>query len=268
MEQNTNVNNDKYTIDLLHIFRSLWRRAWIIVLAAILAGAGTFIYAAYNIAPTYSSSILLYVNNSGINLGETTVSITSSDLSASRNLVSTYSVILKSRTTLERVIEKTGVSYSTGALSGKITAARENETEVMRVTVTTTDPYEAAEIANCIAEVLPARIAEIIDGCSVEVVDYAVPNINKVAPNITYYTAVGMVAGALVVAMLLVILAILDDTIHSEDYLLRSYSYPILAKIPNLLGSSSSRYGYRNSGYYKRSYYQKRAPYNTEKKEG
>ncbi len=272
MEQNNNKNTQIYTIDLMHIVRTLWHRAWLIALAAIIAGVGAFCYATFKIAPTYSASVYLYVNNGGINLGDVSMSITTSDLAASRNLVSTYSVILESRTTMERVIEKCGVPYSPGGLAARVQATRVNETEVMRIIVTTNDPYEAADIANCIAEVLPSRIAEIIDGTSVEVVDYAVPNINKVAPDITRYTTMGLIAGAAVVAVLLAILAILDNTIHSEEYVINAYNYPILAKIPDLTSSGSGRYGYRRgyyrSGYYKRSDYQKRAPYENEQKEG
>jgi hypothetical protein len=36
----------------------------------------------------------------------------------------------------------------------------------------------------------------------------------------------------------------MDDTIHDEEYVLRTYDYPILAKIPNLVNDSAKRYGY------------------------
>ncbi len=235
---------DAYTIDLMHIMKVLWKRVWIIALAGVLAAAIGFSYAAFMVTPLYSSSVMLYVNNSSINLGNTSFNITTSDLSASQSLIKTYSVILKNRTTLERVIEKTGVSYSVGSLSGMITAASAQETEIMKVTVTSADPYEAAEIANCIAEVLPARIAEIIDGASMEVVDSAVPNPSKISPNISRYTAIGLVLGLLVSAGILAVVAIMDNTIHDEEYILQTYNFPILAKVPNLMDAGSAGYGY------------------------
>jgi capsular polysaccharide biosynthesis protein len=125
-----------------------------------------------------------------------------------------------------------------------IKAAPSNETEIMKVTVTTTDPYEAAKIANGIAEVLPVRVSEIIDGTSMEVVDSAIPNLSKVAPSITKYTALGLILGVLLAAAILAILAIMDDTIHDEDYILQNYDCPILAKVPNLLNSGTKHYGY------------------------
>ena len=112
------------------------------------------------------------------------------------------------------------------------------------MTVTAEDPEEAARIANCIAEILPQRIDEIIDGATMEVVDYAVPEYQKISPSITRYTAVGFLLGLLLSVIALVIVAMMDDTIHDEEYVLRTYDYPILAKVPDLLDSGSKRYGY------------------------
>ena len=241
-----NKMNEYYTIDLLHIIKTLWQKVWLVVLSAIVAGTIGFSYAAFLITPTYSSSIMLYVNNASFSLGNTSFSISASEINAAQSLVKTYSEILNNRTTLERVIDKTGVPYSYKTLSEMITAKPSNETEIMKVTVVSTDPYEAAEIANCIAEVLPIRIAEIIDGASMEVVDSAIPNLNKIAPSISKYTAIAMMLGLLICVAIIVVQAIMDDTIHDEEYVLQNYNCPILAKIPNLLGTGNKnkRYGY------------------------
>ncbi len=247
-ENNVNVKEiDAYTIDLLHIVKSLWRRMWLIVLSGIIAGTVGFAYSAFAIAPTYSSSVMLYVNNNSISLGNTSISISSSQISAAQSLVKTYGVILNNRTTLERVIQETGVPYTYKQLSGMITSKPSNDTEIMLITVTTTDPYEASKIANCIAEVLPVRISEIIDGASMEVVDSAIPVLTKVGPSITKYTALGIILGAFLCVAILAVLAILDDTIHDEEYILQNYDYPILAKIPDLLNTGNKKYGYSNS---------------------
>ena len=183
----------------------------------------------------------------------TAFSISSSELTAAQSLVRTYGEILDSRSTLQRVIEKAEVDYSWKRLSNMITYKPSNDTEIMLVTVTCGDPYEASRIANTIAEVLPVRIAEIIDGASMEVVDSAIPNLEKIAPSITKYTAIGLVLGILLSAGMLVVFAMMDDTIHNEEYILKNYQAPILAKVPDLLGSSGKRYGYYRSRYYYKS---------------
>jgi len=106
----------------------------------------------------------------------------------------------------------------------------------------------AEQIANGIAKILPQRIAEIVEGATMEVVDSAIADPEKVAPSITTYTAIGFVLGAVLAFAVLVVFARMDNTVHDEDYVIKMYDYPILAKVPDLLDSGTKKYGY----YYKR----------------
>jgi capsular polysaccharide biosynthesis protein len=244
MENLEKGNRDYYAIDILHILKTLWNKAWVIALSGFLAAILGFAISAFVITPTYSSAIKLYVNNSSFSLGNTNFSISSSEITAAQSLVRTYGEILGSRSTLERIIEKSGVDYTWEELQEMIVSAPSNDTEIMMVTVTCNDPYEASKIANTIAEILPIRISEIIDGASMEVVDSAIPNLSKVAPSITKYTAIGMILGGLLAVIILVISALLDDTIHDEEYVLKTYVFPILGKVPNLTETGSRSYAY------------------------
>lgn len=244
MENQEKNYKEYYTIDVSHIFKTLWKRIWLIALCGLLAAAIGFSISAFGIAPTYSSSVKLYVNNSSISLGNTNFSISASELTAAQSLVRTYGDILDSWNTLERVIEKADVDYTWEELSEMIAYAPSNETEIMLVTVTCEDPYEATKIANAIAEVLPVRISEVIDGASMEIVAPAIPNLEKVAPSITQYTAIGLVLGILISVIALIVLALMDDTIHDEEYVLKTYNYPILGKVPDLLNAGNKSYGY------------------------
>ena len=244
METNKKSNIEYYSIDIAHIFSSVFKRIWLVILAAVIGAGVGFSIASFAIKPMYASSIMLYVNNSSVSIGSASFSISSSEITAARSLVETYNAILSNRTTLNRVIEKAGVEYTYDDLKTMITSAAVNETEVLSVTVTTDDPYVSCKIANCIAEVLPVRIAEIIEGSSMAVVDSAVVELDKVSPSITNYTAVGMALGAFVALAVLIVLALLDDTVHDEDYITQNFNYPILAKIPDLMDSGSSGYSY------------------------
>ena len=188
-------NNGYITVDLLQIVKSVINKLWLVILVGIVCAGIGFGYASYFIKPTYSSTVLLFANNSSLNVGSTTFKISASDLQASQGLVKTYTEILKTRTTLEQIIENSDVDYSCKQLSGMISAGDVNGTEIMGITVTCEDPYIAAKIANCIATVLPARVSEIIDGASMEIVDTAVPNLQKVAPSIARFTMHGFKLG-------------------------------------------------------------------------
>ncbi len=243
MEKKEN-SKEYYMVDILHIVKTVWKNIWVIAICGFLTAVIGFLVSAFAIAPTYSSYVKLYVNNSSFSLGSTNFSISASELTAAQSLVKTYGDILDSRSTLQRVIDKANVDYTWKELSKKISYAPSNNTEIMLVTVTSEDPYEASKIANTIAEVLPARISEIIDGASMEIVDSAVPEHKKVAPNVTAYTAIGMILGVLLSGSIFAIKALLDDTIHDEEYILRTYDYPILGKVPDLMNTGNKSYKY------------------------
>ena len=201
--EKTQNNRDFYSVDLVQIIKSLWKKAWIIAIVTVLSGILGFCVAAFGITPKYSSSVMLYVNNGSFSVGEI-LNVTNSELLGARSLVDTYIVMLDNRTTYNKVIEKAGVDYTFDELEDMVVAESVNGTEVMRITVTSTDPYEAADIANAIAVVLPTRISEIIAGSSMEVVDSGAVNLKKVAPSITGFTVVGMLVGAIICVLVLV----------------------------------------------------------------
>ena len=258
MNNAENEKLDQYPdIDLKHIFTLLVSKLWLILLTGLIGAACMFFYASYMLVPKYQSSAMFYVNNNNINIGSTSFSISSADISASQSLINTYSAILKTRNTLETVIEKSQLNYSYSTLVSMLSASSVNGTEIFRVTVTASDPVEACKIANGITEVLPDKISEIVTGSGARIVDYAVVNPNKVYPSTTRYVGLGLLFGMGAACVLIILIDLLDDTITSDSYLLNSYpDIPTLAVIPNLMEKKKSHYYYKYSKhYYNRHYY-------------
>ena len=242
MDKNERNAKDYYVIDLAHIVKVIWQRIWIVAFVSFLTTAIGFSMAAFVIPPSYSSSIMLYVNNSSFSVGDLGFSISSSELTAAQSLAKTYTVLLKNRTTLERLINEINTDYTWEDIYDMIESGPVNETEVMQVTVTCGNPYEAQMIANGIAKVLPQRVAEIVEGATMEVVDSAVAETEKVSPSVAVYTAMGFLLGALLSVMVLIIIALMDNTVHDEEYVIRAYDYPILAKVPSLTAAGGKKY--------------------------
>ena len=248
-----NRNNDELEIDLLELIRVLWSKALVIILCALVFACAAFGYTYMFIKPTYDSTASFYVNNSSISLGSTSYSISSGELSASNNLVQTYIFILKSRTTLEDVIDKSGVPYNYITLGRMIKTSQVQNTAAFTVTVTSTSPTEAELIANTIATVLPQRITEIVDGSSARIVDYAIVPSSRSGPSNTRNTAIGLLAGAFLAMAIIVVKYLIDQqndiVIHSADELRELYpDITVLALIPDM--SLSEKKGYYYSSYY------------------
>ena len=112
MYENATEKNDEIEIDLSRLVGALLNKAWLIGLVAVVCAVVTFLGTFLFITPMYQSSAMFYVNNSSLSLGETSLSITSSDISASKSLVNTYIVILNTRETLNDVIDYSGVDLN------------------------------------------------------------------------------------------------------------------------------------------------------------
>lgn len=227
------------TIDLLELAKALWKNILAIALVAVLAGSAAFGYCALLVKPTYEATASLYVNNSSFSLGKTSFSISSSELTASNSLVSVYIYILNSRTTMEDVIREANLSYTPEELGEMVNAKGVSNTGAFEITVTSTSPSEAELIANTIAKILPDRIAEIVDGSSVRIVDYAIIPAHRSGPSLVKNTALGILAGAFLSGAVVCVNFLLNDKtkemIQCADDLREMYpDIAVLSMIPDM----------------------------------
>ena len=86
--------NDEIEIDLLKLFKEMWRHALVIILVALLVASAVFAVTALFISPTYEATASFYVNNSSISIGSMSYSISAGELNASNALVNTYIYII------------------------------------------------------------------------------------------------------------------------------------------------------------------------------
>ena len=246
-----NINkNEEVELDLGRIFQAVVNRAWFVALVSVVLAVVVCLGTVFFVTPEYKSSAMFYVNNSNFSLKDASVSMSSGDLVTSRNLVDSYIVILNTRETLVDVVDYAGVSRSYQSVRGMISSEAVNETEIFRVTVTSTDPYEAEALADAIAYVLPKRIGTIIDGTSAKVVDAAVVPTSPSSPSYSKNTVLGFVMGLVLSVGVIALREIFDITIRSEQDVTQACKYPILAAVPNMTASSKGGSYYKSGSYY------------------
>ena len=236
--------NGEIEIDLLHLVKVLWKKAWIIILCSILLGAITFSYAFYFVTPQYESKAMMYVNNSSISFGGTSLSISSGELSAAKSLLQIYIIILESRTTLETVIDIADLEYTYEELEKMVEATSVNGSEVFQIVATSEDPAEAELIVDTIVDVLPNRIAEIVDGSNVRLVDSAILPTERSSPSYSKYAMIGLLLGFVCSCGVIVVIDLLDTTIRDDDYLFQRYNIPVLAVVPDANQKTGKSYAY------------------------
>lgn len=237
-------NQREDEIDLLELFYIVRAKLHIVVFSTLFVGLLALLGSIILITPQYQASITMYVNNFSAENGAST--LTQSDLNASMQLVDTYSAIISSKTVLEMVIDEAEVDLTTEELEKKIETEAINKTEVFVVNVLNSDPKEASRIANAIAEIAPEQIAEIVDGSSVKVVDYAKIPEEIETPNYLKNTLIGFILGLFFSVGIIILLDWMDTSIKTESDFER-WNLPVLGVVPDLEESKRKKnrgYGY------------------------
>lgn len=247
MEEMAKEKNQEVEIDLKRLFGLLLNKAWLIGLVAVVCAVLVFVGTWLFVAPKYQSTVMFYINN---RVTTNSGSISSSDMSAARGLVESFVIILNARETMNELADYADLDRSYSELLSMVEAEPVEDTEILKVVVTSTDPAEAEAIADAITHVLPARSQKIIEGSSVKIITGAnFPNTPS-SPSYLKSALIGFLLGFLAVVVVIVFQDIFDTTINVEEDVTRAGDHPILATIPDMdsqpKGGSYSRFPYRS----------------------
>ena len=231
--------NENVEIDLRELFSVLLKRLWFIFLCAVIVGVSVFAYTKNFVAPTYQSSVTIYVNN---NSNKDSSHISSGDLAVALRLVETYVNIIQSDTVLEKVISETGLTLTASQIRSMLSAKAVGDTEMFRVTITSTNPQMSADIANAVAAAAPAEISKIIEGSAAKIIDYAKVAKTQSSPNYAVNTVVGAAVGAALAVLIIVIMYLADVRVKKEEDLMRIVEAPVLGVIPDLEELSKKKF--------------------------
>ena len=242
---NNMAESDVMQIDLLDLLKLLWRKLWIIILSMVLCGSIAFASSIFLVAPKYTASAMMYVNNNSLSAVGGTITFSSSQLSAAKSLLDVYVIILKSRPTLEAAIEKADLDYTYGELRKIVSAGSVDNTEIFTITATCSSAADAELIVDTLVDILPDRISDIVDGSSVRLVEHAILPTARSSPSYTRYGIIGIIIGALLSCAAIILQDLMNNTVRDEEYLKQRYNIPILAIVPDAYGSSGKSYGYK-----------------------
>lgn len=225
--------NNRMELDLLSLAKELFNKAWIVIVISLICGSLYTAFTYFFVEPEYRAQISLYVNNT--NRPTDINNITSSDISASYMLLQTYATIIKSETLLEDIIEISGTQYTAEELSQMIDIDAAENTSILQIGVTDSNPEVAALLANSIAESISDNLAYIVKGSSVSILDYAKVPTKKQGPSYSKAAVLGAAIGFFLSVMLVIMLSLRKKKIKSMKDL-KKIAYPILGCIKRSKG--------------------------------
>lgn len=220
------------TIDLLDVLNAVRQHILAIILTTLVLAAAGFGVSKFLMTPMYQASALMIVNTRQ----DITSNVTSDQINSATKLVSTYSIILKSDTVLNQVIENLGLNMDYQQLANRVTVSAVDDTQVMKVTVTSDNPEWARQVCEQITQISPDVILEAVEAGSVKVISKASISPEPVSPNVSRNTARGAVAGLVISVGIVFLMVLLDNKINNEEDVSKYLDLTVVGVIPEYEG--------------------------------
>ena len=233
--ENTQMNIEE-EIDLGRLFLYLKKKLLLIILAffAGLAGAGAFTH--FFIAPKYTAMSKLYVVSAS---GKSVVNL--DDLRLGTSLSADYKELLLTRPICMEVIQELDLAYTYSELRGMITIDSIEDTRVLVIKVVSTDPKEAKDIANSLADKAVTYLPKLMDITPPNIAEEAIESAGKSSPSLSKNAMMGGILALVVVLGILTLLFLMDDTVKTSEDVEKLIGAMPLTSIPESREASKDR---------------------------
>lgn len=222
-----NMHDDEMEIDLREIFYALKKRIFMILAVGLLCGCLSCVYTKFFMTPVYTSTSSMLVLTK-----ETTLS-SLADLQMGSQLTKDYTVLTTSREVLQEVIENQGLDISYKALKSCITLDNPTDTRILNVSVTYPDAEKAKAIVDELANVASAYIGDKMEVIPPKIIeDGEIPTV-QTSPSMSKNTMLGLLAGLILSAGIVVVITIMNDSIKTEDDIEKYLGISTLAVVPD-----------------------------------
>lgn len=229
METN-NYQTNEIEIDLWTLLAALWDKLFIIILSALTGAIIFYLFTTLFITPTYDSTTKIYVLNKQ---NSDNSSITYSDLQSSAQLTKDYMELVTTRPVLEKVISSLGLEKMTyNDLKEKINVSTATDGRIIYIKVTDENPKQAKDIADEIRSAVSAQIVDVMDVEAVSVVEEANLPDEPARPNKLRNMILGALLGFIIAFMVVVVRAVMDDRVKTEEDVEYYLHMSVLGTIP------------------------------------
>lgn len=224
-------NNEEIDLkELSYIVLKNWKLIIIIVLVSMILVASVSFFL---LDKEYQSYTTLMLGRPKDYTGQDNATdITYNQVLLNQKLVTTYGEIAKSKVITSEVIDGLNLDISPEQLGSMISVTTLNDTEILKITVTYTDPVVAARITNEIAVTFMNYVSDLMMIDNVNVIDVAEVYDNPVEPKIKMNITISFVLGLMIGIGVVFLKEYLNTTIKSPKEIERLSNHPVLAVIP------------------------------------
>ena len=219
-------NGDEFEIDLKEVFFEVLSSWKVIFLTAILTGTIAFCVSTFIMTPQYESTSALYV------LTKSTSITSLADLQTGTSLTSDYIVVVKCRPVLEQVIDNLDLNMTYKELEKKVSVENPSDSRILYISVKDADPAVAKKIADEMAEVASAYIAEKMAQDPPRTIQNGYADGEPVSPNVMKNTVIAAAAGMFLAIVIVILSYIMNDSIMTPEDLEKKVGLHVLGSLP------------------------------------
>ncbi len=223
-----NRNDTGTEINLFILLKHLQKKVWVIVAITVIFAVLGLLISMLLITPEYTASTRIYVLHR-----KSENSVAASDFQSSNYIVYDYKELITGRNVTQEVIKQLGLRMSSGALSQKISVSSPQNTRILHISVTDTDPLRAQQLANTVREVAAAQLKDIMQVDSVTTIYEAGVPSSPSGPNSVRNAILAGILGFTLTVGIYIVIFIVDDRIRTEEDAERYLGLSILGVIPN-----------------------------------
>ena len=236
------------TISVKQILTMFIKHIKLILIFALVGGIIAYFYAVNYVTPLYASSGKLYVQNKVT----TTETVNTSDITAASKLAASCSHVFTTEKVLapisEELKQEYGLNLSESTLAGMISVEAIAGSELLKVSVTGSDPIQAYRVCSMMIEVAPDAYKGIINAGTMIIVDTPKINYGKINASETSTAVKGVLAGAVIAIIIAFAIEFMNKQVKPDDDLYEIYGIPVFAEILSFDSSlkNESKYNHYN----------------------
>lgn len=211
--------------DLLSYFKK--RLILFIVTVLFVVSAGT-VYSVFILKPEYKAQATVILSS------DKSKNTVQSEINANKNLIDTYTEVVKSHRVLDRVKNEMRIDDTYEQLVKKVTVASLKDTEIISISVVDRDKNHSYSLANTIADTFTNEIGQIYNDKSVNVLDRAVEPQKPHNVDLVKQEAIYAAAGIVLATAVIFLMFYFDRTIKTTEQIEQLFKLPIYGKVRKL----------------------------------
>lgn len=216
-------------IDLLELLRAVLKYIRLIIVLCIVFGAGGFLGTKFLITPTYTASTSIYLTPQISESG----SLDYSSQMANSKLVTNVVNLMTQNNVMSEVAKDVGMENAS-SVKKCISVTNETNTEIVKVTATTTNPKLSKDIANGTVNTFIKTMQKNLNVRNIEIVDKAKLSYVPSGPSIKKNTMMATLVGGVIGVGYAVLKFLLDNRLRTKEEAEKYLGIPVFAEFPEV----------------------------------